>query len=96
MIGINQLHAKNICHRDLKPDNLLISNGIIKVADLGCSKILKKEGNNPYVVSQHYRSPELLLGLSDYNNSIDIWSFGVIFFEFLFKFLPFYSKTEGG
>lgn len=74
----------------------MVKNGIIKIGDLGCSKILRKSGNNPYVVSRHYRAPELFLGISDYNISIDVWAFGVIFYEFLFYKLPFYAKSEGG
>lgn len=35
--GLAFLHSKRIIHRDVKPTNLLISNGVIKVADFGCS-----------------------------------------------------------
>lgn len=96
LLGLNAMHKKGICHRDLKPDNILLKDGLVKISDLGFAKQFVKERNNPYVVSRYYRSPELLLGIERYDKGVDIWAFGVIFFEFLFKALPFYSKCEGG
>lgn len=51
--------------------------------------------NSPYVVSRYYRAPELFFGITNYNVKIDIWSIGIIFFEFIFGKLPFKGKTEG-
>jgi serine/threonine protein kinase len=56
--------------------------------DFGCAKTLSKT-NNPYVVSQYYWAPELLFGIKSYNTTIDLWATAVIFYEFLFKWLPF-------
>lgn len=94
LLGINELHSKEVCHRDLKPENVLIKDSTCVVADLGSAKVLMKK-NSPYVVSRYYRAPELILGIDSYNHSIDLWSFGVIFFEFLAKRLPFKGRTEG-
>ena len=92
--GLKALHINGIAHRDFKPENVLIKDGEVKIADLGSAKILM-EINSPYVVSRYYRAPELILGISEYNLSIDMWALGVMFFEFLFKKLPFKGKTEG-
>lgn len=92
--GLKALHVNKIAHRDFKPENVLIKDGDVKVADLGSAKVLL-DVNSPYVVSRYYRAPELILGVSEYTLSIDMWALGVMFFEFLFKRLPFKGKTEG-
>ena len=50
----------------------------MKIADFGAAKKLVGKNDTPYCVSRYYRAPELLLGLDDYNLSIDIWSYGII------------------
>ena len=92
--GLKALHVNKIAHRDFKPENVLIKDGDVKVADLGSAKILM-DVNSPFVVSRYYRAPELILGISEYTLSIDMWALGVMFYEFLFKRLPFKGKTEG-
>lgn len=93
-LGLNELHSLGICHRDLKPENVLIKDSQLVISDLGSAKKLS-DFNTPYVVSRYYRAPELILGVEDYDFSIDIWAFGVMFFEFLMKKLPFKGKSEG-
>ncbi len=66
-MGLKSLHDRNICHRDIKPDNILLKDNVIKISDLGYAKILGQY-NNPYVVSRYYWAPELILGIEDYNN----------------------------
>lgn len=63
----------------------------MKIADFGSAKILNQI-NTPYVVSKYYRAPELFFGVSDYKVNIDVWSFGVILYEFLMQKVPFKSK----
>ena len=71
----------------------MLKNGVVKLADFGSCKKLG-EINTPYVVSRYYRAPELFFGLSDYKLNIDVWSLGVIFYEFLFLKLPFKTKER--
>jgi serine/threonine protein kinase len=92
--GLSEIHKLNICHRDLKPENVLMKEGVIMISDFGSSKELS-DHNTPYVVSRYYRAPELIFGIANYTLSIDIFSLGVIFYEFLAKKLPFKGKTEG-
>ena len=63
------MHGKKICHRDLKPDNLLVdpSNLKLKLIDFGCAKVLLKgQPNVSYICSRYYRAPELMFGATEY------------------------------
>ncbi len=91
------IHKKNICHRDLKPENILYNNnGIVKICDFGSSKILDKEGKNtPFIGSRYYRAPELILAITNYTVSIDIWG---KFFKniYIYIIISFYFKIAIG
>lgn len=95
--ALDYLHANRIIHRDLKSQNILISNTLeVKIADYGLSRLLEFD-NRPYtnnVVSLWYRAPELLLGSIDYTAAVDMWSMGCIFYELIMKTPPFQAKTE--
>jgi serine/threonine protein kinase len=70
-----------VCHRDLKPPNLLINPHTfeLRICDFGSAKILDKiEKNVSYICSRYYRAPELLLESSSYRTEIDVWSAGCI------------------
>jgi len=75
-----------ILHRDLKPQNLLVSKeGVLKLADFGLARafgIPVKNYTNE-VVTLWYRAPDILLGSKSYSTSIDIWSIGCIFAEMM-------------
>lgn len=86
--ALHYLHSPhlNICHRDIKPQNLLIdpSTGVLKLCDFGSAKqLVKGEPNVSYICSRYYRAPELIFGATNYTTSIDIWSLGCVFAELL-------------
>ena len=84
--GLSFIHSCNIFHRDLKPQNILMnSKGDVKLADFGLARTFTRESQSysQNVVTLWYRAPELLVGTNCYNQSIDIWSVGCIFFELL-------------
>ena len=63
----------------MKPANVLIDteNYLVKICDLGSAKFYKSgEENASYMCSRFYRAPELILGSTIYDFSIDMWSFG--------------------
>ncbi len=93
--ALNYIHNKKICHRDIKPQNILLDpqTNRIYICDFGSAKLLKRdESNVSYICSRFYRAPELLLGNEYYTTSIDIWSFGCVLAE-LFKGKPL-LRTE--
>ena len=93
--ALNYIHNKKICHRDIKPQNILLDpqTNRIYLCDFGSAKLLKRdESNVSYICSRFYRAPELLLGNEYYTTSIDIWSFGCVVAE-LFKGKPL-LRTE--
>jgi len=80
------LHGKQICHRDIKPQNLLLNPplGILKLCDFGCAKVLVPDQSNvSYICSRYYRAPELCYGAQTYSHAIDVWSAGCVLAEML-------------
>jgi glycogen synthase kinase 3 beta len=69
------IHSQGICHRDIKPQNLLLdpSTGVLKLCDFGSAKILvENEPNVSYICSRYYRAPELIFGATNYTTKIGI------------------------
>ncbi|GER55145.1 protein kinase superfamily protein [Striga asiatica] len=63
-----------VCHRDIKPQNLLVNPHTHQV---------KGEPNISYICSRYYRAPELIFGATEYTTAIDIWSVGCVVAELL-------------
>lgn len=71
------IHGLGICHRDIKPCNLLCDprTGVLKLCDFGSAKALVRgEPNVAYICSRYYRAPELIFGAVNYTTKIDVWS----------------------
>ncbi|KAK8815191.1 hypothetical protein WA158_003403 [Blastocystis sp. Blastoise] len=98
--GVEYMHSKWIIHRDLKLSNLLYNNGQLSICDFGLARIYSDplELYTQQVVSLGYRAPELLVNPREskvlYDDKLDMWSVGCIFYELLTR-TPFVSLKQG-
>ncbi|KAF9191573.1 hypothetical protein BGZ51_007136 [Haplosporangium sp. Z 767] len=86
-LALAYLHHKNIIHRDLKGENLLISENMrIKVCDFGFSRVEAKDDDEmrriSYCGTDGYMAPEILLG-EDFDCSVDVFSLGIVLAEMM-------------
>lgn len=88
--GLMQLHERQILYRDLKLENVLIDkDGYCILIDLGFAKIV---ADKTYTLcgTPLYLAPEIILSRG-YDKAVDNWSFGIIVFEMIVGYSPFYT-----
>ncbi|RXN10526.1 mitogen-activated kinase kinase kinase kinase 5 [Labeo rohita] len=84
--AVNFCHKQNCIHRDVKPENILITkHQVIKLCDFGFARILTGPCDyyTDYVATRWYRAPELLVGDTQYGPPVDVWAVGCVFAELL-------------
>ncbi|XP_052605508.1 cyclin-dependent kinase 15 isoform X2 [Peromyscus californicus insignis] len=94
--GLAYIHHQHVLHRDLKPQNLLISHlGELKLADFGLAraKSIPSQTYSSEVVTLWYRPPDALLGATEYSSELDIWGAGCIFIE-MFQGQPLFPGVS--
>lgn len=93
-LGLEAAHNRNIVHRDVKPQNIIIStDGKVKLSDFGIAKATSSNTISSNVMgSVHYSSPEQVRGgYSDYKS--DIYSLGITMYEMVTGRVPFDGDT---
>lgn len=84
------LHAKNICHLDLKPENVMLTGEHVTLVDFGCAKMIGEQTKSVYGISFDYAAPELF-GQDSKGPETDIYELGVMLYEMLSGKLPLIS-----
>lgn len=87
--ALKYLHKKHVMHRDIKPENILMGiHGEIKISDFGWSVHAPNNRRATMCGTLDYLPPEMVKG-GDYTDKVDLWSLGVLTYEFLVGEAPF-------
>lgn len=91
--ALKYLHKKHVMHRDIKPENILVGiHGEIKISDFGWSVHAPNNRRQTMCGTLDYLPPEMLNPGSQpnyYSEKVDLWSLGVLAYEFLVGEAPF-------
>lgn len=94
--ALKYLHERNVIHRDIKPENLLLgSKGELKIADFGWSVHELNSKRTTLCGTLDYLPPEMVRG-NPHTKNVDLWSLGVLCYEFLVGSAPFHCETYDG
>ena len=96
LLGLFHMHKYGFFHRDMKPENLLLTGKKVKIADFGLAREIRSiPPFTEYVSTRYYRAPECILRSQNYNSPVDIWAVGCIMAEMYMHPMPlFYGSTE--
>ncbi|KAM5304827.1 aurora kinase A isoform 2-T2 [Glossophaga mutica] len=91
--ALSYCHSKRVIHRDIKPENLLLgSAGELKIADFGWSVHAPSSRRTTLCGTLDYLPPEMIEGRM-HDEKVDLWSLGVLCYEFLVGKPPFEAST---
>ncbi|ORY47297.1 Pkinase-domain-containing protein [Rhizoclosmatium globosum] len=94
LLGLQHMHKLGFFHRDMKPENLLMTGDVVKIADFGLAREIRSlPPYTEYVSTRWYRAPEVLLRSTNYSSPIDLWAVGAILAE-LVTLRPLFPGTS--
>src|SRR5690606_3266049 len=95
--ALEHAHAAGIVHRDVKPQNMMIAQGLVKLADMGLALMTTQDqgelAEGKPMGSPFYMGPEQILGKSDIDVRTDIYSLGASFYHMLTGHPPYEDAT---
>eukprot|EP00981_Chlorochromonas_danica_P000555 scaffold125_cov156-Ochromonas_danica.AAC.4 len=96
-LALHFLHERNVLHRDLKPMNVMLTEGgdLVKLADFGLAMNLEdsdEQANNDEAGTPYYTAPEMIQR-ENYSYPADCWSFGIIIYQLMALERPFEGNS---
>ena len=101
MEGFRVLRKYKVIHRDIKLENLLLHDDVLKISDFGVAKFGKDHARTKMVGTILTMAPELMSVFDadeldeNYCSKVDLWSIGIVYYEILFGECPFYGSYIG-
>eukprot|EP01029_Cantina_marsupialis_P020328 TRINITY_DN4767_c0_g1_i1.p1 TRINITY_DN4767_c0_g1~~TRINITY_DN4767_c0_g1_i1.p1 ORF type:complete len:1041 (-),score=292.86 TRINITY_DN4767_c0_g1_i1:1478-4600(-) len=107
ILALEYLHSRGIMYRDIKPENLVLNEkGYLKLIDFGFAKLITAERPRYYTLcgTAEYVAPEVIRPTPNvpgsqtagHDQSVDLWSLGILCYEMFFKRTPFEDQSQQG
>lgn len=94
LLGVKEMHELGVLHNDLKPDNLyLLYDGTIRIVDFGAASHISGKAEKHILGTVNYLAPEVVSN-KKYSTQSDIYSLGIILYEFLTGEVPFTGEDS--
>ena len=93
VLALEYLHKQKIAYRDLKPENLLVAaDGHMRITDFGFAKQINDDRTFTLCGTPEYLAPEIIMSIG-HNHGVDWWALGILIFEMLAGYPPFYDQN---